>query len=168
MHSRRVGDHEHLVVLEKDEKVVATLLRFAADQGIEGGWVQGLGSIKDIELGYYDLPKRIYLKRSFEEDMELVGAVGNLAMHGTDRVLHLHCSVSGPELLSFSGHLFEARVAVTTEFLVRDFGVRVDRAEVPSIGLKLIQPAIHPAIHPADGAKQHPEKAERKRKEAEA
>ncbi len=160
MHSRRVGDRDHLVVLEKDEKVVANLLRFAADQGIEGGWVQGLGSVKDIEIGYYDLPRRTYLKRKFDEDMELVGAQGNLAMHGPEHVLHLHASVSGPELISFSGHLFEARVAVTVEFLVRDFGVRVDRADVPSVGLRLIQPE-------GEG-KRHPERHERKRKEAEA
>ncbi len=160
MHTRRVGDREHLVVLEKGEPVVASLLRFAGDHGIEGGWVQGLGSVKDVEIGYYDLPRRTYLRRKFDEDMELVGALGNLAMHGTDRVLHLHCSVSGPELISFSGHLFEARVAVTTEFLVRDFGVRVDRAEVPSVGLKLIQPE--------EGARKHADRPERRRKEAEA
>jgi hypothetical protein len=157
MHTRRVGERELLVVLEKDEKVVANLLRVAADEGIEGGWVQGLGSIKEIEMGYYDLPRRTYLKRKFDEDMELVGALGNFAMHGPERVLHLHCTVSGPELLSFSGHLFEARVAITTEFLVRDFGVRVDRADVPSVGLRLIQPP--------DGPRRHPEK---KRREAEA
>jgi predicted DNA-binding protein with PD1-like motif len=140
MHVRRVGDREHLVVLDKDDRVVASLLRFAADQGIQGGWLSGLGSVKHIELGYYDLPRRTYVKRQFEEDMELVGAQGNLAMHGSEPVLHLHCSISGPELISFSGHLFEAKVAVTAEFLVKDFGVRVDRADVPEIGLRLIQP----------------------------
>jgi predicted DNA-binding protein with PD1-like motif len=140
MHSRRVGDREHLVVLEREEKVVATLLRFASDHAIQGGWVSGLGSVHHVELGYYDLPRRTYLKRQFEEDMELVGAQGNLAMHGHDPVLHLHCSISGPELISLCGHLFEAKVAVTAEFLVKDFGVRVDRADVPEIGLKLIQP----------------------------
>ena len=144
MHVRRVGDREHLVVLERDERVVASLLRFAAEQGIQGGWVSGLGSIRHIEIGYYDLPRRLYVKRHFEEDMELVGAQGNLAMHGSENVLHLHCSISGPELISFCGHLFEAKVAVTAEFLVRDFGVRVDRAEVPEVGLKLIQPEKAP------------------------
>jgi uncharacterized protein len=157
MHTRRVGDREFLVVLEKDEKVVANLLKVAADEGIEGGWVQGLGSIKEIEIGYYDLPRRTYLKRQFDEDMELVGALGNFAMHGTERVLHLHCTVSGPELLSFAGHLFEARVAVTTEFLVRDFGVRIDRDDVPEVGLRLIRAP--------DGARGT---GGRKRKEAEA
>jgi predicted DNA-binding protein with PD1-like motif len=140
MHFRKVGDREHLVVLERDERVVASLLRFAADHSIQGGWVSGLGSIKHVEMGYYDLPRKAYFKRQFEEDMELVGAQGNFAMHGSEPVLHLHCSISGPELISFCGHLFEAKVAVTTEFLVKDFGVRVDRPEVPEIGLRLIQP----------------------------
>lgn len=148
MHSRRVGEREHLVVLEREEKVVATLLRFAADHSIQGGWVSGLGSVKHVELGYYDLPRRTYLKRQFEEDMELVGAQGNLAMHGHDPVLHLHCSISGPELIALCGHLFEAKVAVTVEFLVKDFGVRVERADVPEVGLKLIQPEKHAKREP--------------------
>ncbi len=140
MHCRRVGDRAVLVVLEKDEKVIANLLKAAADHGIEGGWVSGLGSIKDIEIGYYDLPRRTYLKRKFDEDMELGGFGGNFAMAGPERVLHAHGSVSGPELISFTGHLFEARVAITAEFLIQDFGVRVERAEVPEVGLRLIQP----------------------------
>lgn len=155
MHCRRVGEREVLVVLEKDEKVVANLLKTAGDEGIEGGWCWGLGSLKDIELGYYDLPKRTYLKRHFEEDMELTGFTGNFAMAGQDRVLHAHATVSGPELISFTGHLFEARVAVVAEFLVRGFGLRLDRAEVPSLGLKVLQP---------EGGRKH---AERKRKETE-
>src|SRR5262245_27125801 len=140
MHCRRVGERTLLVVLEKEEKVVASLLKAAADHGIEGGWISGLGSIKDIEIGYYDLPKRSYLKRKFDEDMELAGFGGNFSMAGAERVLHAHCSVSGPELISFTGHLFEAKVAVTAEFLIQDFGVRVERAEVPEVGLRLIQP----------------------------
>ena len=155
MHCRRVGDREVVVVLEKEEKVVASLLKVAADEGIEGGWCWGLGSLKDIELGYYDLPRRTYLRRNFEEDMELTGFTGNFAMAGDDRVLHAHATVSGPELISFTGHLFEARVAVTAEFLLKGFGLRLERAEVPAVGLKLLQP---------EGARRHPEK---KRKDAE-
>jgi len=155
MHCRRVGEREVLVVLEKDEKVVANLLRTAGDERIEGGWCWGLGSLKDIELGYYDLPKRTYLKRHFEEDMELTGFTGNFAMAGEERVLHAHATVSGPELISFTGHLFEARVAVTAEFLLRGFGLRLERAEAPDVGLKLIQP---------EGGRRH---AGGKRREAE-
>jgi predicted DNA-binding protein with PD1-like motif len=61
-------------------------------------------------------------------------------MAGAERILHAHVTVSGPDFASFTGHLFEARVAVTAEFLLRDFGVRVERADVPSVGLRLIQP----------------------------
>ena len=137
---------------------MASLLKMAADAGIEGGWLSGLGSLKDIELGYYDLPKRTYLKRHFDEDMELCGFTANLAMHGQERILHAHATVSGPELISFTGHLFEARVAVTAEFLVRDLGVRIDRADVPSVGLRLIQHEV--------GARKHAESAKRKESDA--
>jgi len=140
MHARTVGEREYLVVLDRDEEVIASLLEFAAAKGIDGGWVQGLGSLKDIELGFYELEKRIYLKRRFDEDMELGSLQGNLARAGKDRVLHAHAVVSGTELIAFTGHLFEAKIAVTAEFHVRDFGVRVERSEVKSVGLRLICP----------------------------
>jgi predicted DNA-binding protein with PD1-like motif len=60
-------------------------------------------------------------------------------MKGDERILHLHASVSGPDLAAFAGHVFEAAVAVTAEFHVRDFGRRLDRAPVEAIGLSLIR-----------------------------
>ena len=158
MHHRRVGDREIFVVLEKDDKVVANLFKIAADEGIEGGWAWGLGSLKDIELGYYDLPKRTYLKRHFEDDMELTGFTANFAMAGAERILHAHATVSGPELISFTGHLFEAKVAVTAEFLLRGFGVRLERAEDASVGLRLLQP---------EGGRKAADKPHGRRKETE-
>ena len=69
MHVRRVGEREHLVVLERDDRVAASLVRFAAEHGVQGGWVQGLGAVRQAELGWYDLPRKTYLRRTFEEDM---------------------------------------------------------------------------------------------------
>ncbi len=138
MQARRVGGDSLLVVLGRDEKVVASLLEVAAAEGIEGGWVSGLGSVKNAVLGYYDLPRRVYLRREFPEDVELTGLLGNLAMDGAERILHVHASLSGPELISFSGHLFEAEVAVTAEFLLRDLGERLERRNDPAVGLRLL------------------------------
>jgi predicted DNA-binding protein with PD1-like motif len=66
--------------------------------------------------------------------------------------------VSGPELISFTGHLFEAKVAVTAEFLLRGFGVRLERADDASVGLRLIQP---------EGGRKSAEKPHGRRKESE-
>ncbi len=150
MHCRRVGEDAYLVVLEKDEKVAANLVKVAGAHDIEGGWVQGLGSLRDIEIGWYDVAKRSYLRRRFEEDMELTGLSGNIAMVGPERVLHAHASVSGPELISFSGHLFEARVAASAEFLLQDLGVRLERTEAASTGLKLL---VHASGKPRRGGR---------------
>ncbi|MCK6481007.1 MAG: DNA-binding protein [Planctomycetes bacterium] len=138
MHCRRVGEDAYFVVLEKDEKVAASLLKAAASHGVEGGWIQGFGSVRDVELAWFDPAGRVYRRRKFEEDMELSGFLGDLALSGAERVLHAHASVSGPELITFSGHFVEARVSVSAEFLLQDLGVRLDRSETPSAGVKLL------------------------------
>jgi predicted DNA-binding protein with PD1-like motif len=57
-------------------------------------------------------------------------------MDGAERILHLHCCLSGPELITFSGHLFEGEVAVLAEFFLTDFRRRVDRRLSPELGLR--------------------------------
>jgi hypothetical protein len=154
MHCRRVGEDAYFVVLEKDEKIAANLLKVAASHGIEGGWVQGIGSVRDVELAWFDPAGRVYRRRKFDEDMELSGFLGDVAMSGPERVLHAHASVSGPELITLSGHFLEARVSVSAEFLLQDLGVRLDRTETPSAGVKLLL-----------GAPGKPARAPRPRKE---
>jgi predicted DNA-binding protein with PD1-like motif len=140
MDIRRCGKRDWLVVLRKGERITASLLEFAAQARLDGGWVSGLGSVKNAELGFYDLEKRTYYRRKFEEDMELGALQGNFARAGRERILHAHAVLGGPEMIAMTGHLFEAEVAVVCEFHVRDFLVRVDRADDASVGLRTIQP----------------------------
>jgi predicted DNA-binding protein with PD1-like motif len=152
MDIRRCGKRDWLVVLRKGERVVASLLDFAAKSGVDGGWVSGLGSVVRAELGFYDLGKRTYHRRKFDEDMELGALQGNFARAGRDRVLHAHAVLAGPEMIALAGHLFEAEVAVVCEFHVRDFLVRLDRADDASVGLKTLVPCPAAAAVPAPGA----------------
>lgn len=140
MQVRRVGGDGHLIVLERGEKVMASLVEYATANGLSGGWISGLGSLRRATLGYYDLEHKSYIRRTFEDDMELSGLTGNLAVDGEERIFHLHCCLGGTDFATWSGHLFEAEVAVIAEFLLQDFGVPLVREQDDAIGLRTLCP----------------------------
>ncbi|MHC4470687.1 MAG: PPC domain-containing DNA-binding protein, partial [Planctomycetota bacterium] len=133
MQARKVAKRRWLLVLERGEELVATVTGFLEDQGILGGFVTGLGALKDHTVGYYDLEKKEYLKRTFEEVMELGNLVGTIGSVDQKPFLHAHVTLAGPELIAFSGHLVRGEVAVTAELLVQDFDQELPREEVEEI-----------------------------------
>jgi predicted DNA-binding protein with PD1-like motif len=135
--AKQVGKTRWVLVLDRGEELTGTVTAFLEDRGIRGGFVTGLGAVKNIQLAYYDLEKKEYLKRSFEEVMELGSLVGSIGTADDKPFLHAHATVCGPELVAFTGHLVSAEVAVTAELIVADFGVPLPRELDEAVGLRL-------------------------------
>ena len=72
---------------------------------IAGGTLSGLGSTSEVEIAFFDPEKKEYFPRTFKEPMEIGNMVGNFSRLGDDRHVHVHITVSGPELIAFTGHL---------------------------------------------------------------
>jgi len=128
-----------LVVLERGEEVVSALTGFVKEQKLEGGQIRGIGGVADVVLGWYDLSAKVYRKRKFSGNYELVSLSGNIARVGRETFLHLHAAISGADLTLRGGHLFEARVAITGEFEVRP-APKVVRKHDAFTGLNLLAP----------------------------
>jgi predicted DNA-binding protein with PD1-like motif len=56
-----------VVVVDSGERLIASLTRKLRELGLQGGWLSGVGSVTDVELGYYDLEKKEYVRRRFSE-----------------------------------------------------------------------------------------------------
>ena len=48
-------DDPYIIYLEQGESIMATLTEFCIDHQIINGQISGIGAIKEIELGSYDL-----------------------------------------------------------------------------------------------------------------
>jgi uncharacterized protein len=138
MNSINVNDG-FLIRCDIGDEIVSRLKGFAAENKIYSGTVIGIGSIKDPELGYYDIEKKIYLKKRFEGDYELLNLSGNFARFGEEVIPHCHATISDPEFHVIGGHLFRAEVAVTTEFYIRPGGIELNRALDKQTGLNLLK-----------------------------
>lgn len=137
MHWREI-EQGYVIRLVKDEKVMESLSRFAEEQRISSGWLNGLGAFKNSRLGFYHLPQKRYDERTFQDEMELVNLVGNVSWLDGKPALHCHVTLGDTEFRAIAGHLFEAEVAVTVEVRLWASSAKIHRQFDESVGLNLM------------------------------
>lgn len=138
MKSRKTNDG-YLVRCDIDDEVVSTLTRFAAENKISSGTVIGIGALKDIVLGYFDLTKKEYLRKEFNGIYELLSLSGNFAKLNSEIMLHCHAVISDAEYVVTGGHLFSGVIAITGEFYIRPADTEINRELDKFTGLNLIK-----------------------------
>lgn len=131
-------DKNFLLRLELGEPVVLTITNFCKNQQIYAGFVNGLGSMKNIELGYYELLEKEYKWQKFEETMEVASMTGNIAIVNNEPFLHIHTVLSGKNYQTVAGHLKEGVTGATLEILLTQFEREVERKMDDEIGLRLL------------------------------
>ena len=124
--------------IDKDEDLFASILEVANNNAWSGAHISGIGALKEIELGFYNLPAQEYIRRKFPDNAELLALEGNLSFNQGKRFLHLHGVCSNSDFQCFGGHLFAAKVAVTCEVNIRLFDVKIERQPDHEIGLSLL------------------------------
>lgn len=127
------------LVLYKDEKLVQALTDTMMAEGIFGAALRGIGVLKNIELGYYDLHGKQYdIKKYSGKDYELLSLMGNVTLRDGKPFVHLHAVLGDEHFNTFGGHLFEAEVGVTAEIIVSPLGAAAERELREDLGLALI------------------------------
>jgi len=106
------------LILEVGEEVVKSITDFCAKEGIFAGMLQGIGSLTNIELGYFDLKEKQYKKKRIKGVYELLSLSGNLSQKDDEIMPHIHVIVGNDNYDTRGGHLFSAKVAVTCEIFI--------------------------------------------------
>jgi predicted DNA-binding protein with PD1-like motif len=120
------------------EEVFSGLIAFAEDRRITAAWVQGLGALSRAEIGYFDMESRVYLRKKIDEEVELAGLIGNLALVEGKPFPHLHVTLSRRDSIVMGGHLFEGHTSATVEIMITNFaGSRLERKPDELTGLNL-------------------------------
>ena len=134
MQYKQDGD-TYIIYIEQNERIMETLTRFCKDNNIINPQLSGIGAIKDIELGAYDLEKQEYIKKLYPEIWELTSYQGNVLLKDGEPFIHAHINISDHSLIGKGGHLFEAQVAAVGEFILRKINTDGKREFDPNIGL---------------------------------
>lgn len=136
MNYKRVND-KLLISIDKGEFVNQKLLEVAEKENLKSGWINGLGAISDIEIGYWDIEKKVYVKNFFDDHYELLSLIGNVSLVDNKPFIHTHISFSDTEFKAFGGHLFDAKVIAAAEFCIFISDYHLHRKLNCDIGLSL-------------------------------
>ena len=124
-----------LVYIQIDEPVMETLTSVCKNNGIMNGQISGIGAVKEIEMGAYDLDSKSYLRKQYPDNHELISFQGNITLKDGNPFIHAHITIGNHELHTRGGHLFEMKVAVVGEFIIRNIESNVHREFDKNIGL---------------------------------
>ena len=124
-----------LVYIQIDEPVMETLTSVCKNNGIMNGQISGIGAVKEIEIGAYDLDSKSYLRKQYPDNHELISFQGNITLKDGNPFIHAHITIGNHDLHTRGGHLFEMKVAVVGEFIIRNIESNVHREFDKNIGL---------------------------------
>ena len=134
MQYEKDGD-TYIIYLEQGESIMAMLTQFWKNHQIINGQISGLGAIKEIELGSYDLKNQEYITHNLDDTWELTSYQANIQLKDGEPFIHAHINISDHDLTVKGGHLFDAKVAVVGEFILRNINSNGKRVFNSEIGL---------------------------------
>lgn len=121
--------------LDSGEDFYQALNKAIDEFEIESGYIlTGIGMLRDVEIGYFDGEK--YLNQHLEKPHELVSMQGSISTIG-ETIIHIHCSLAGPDHRIVGGHLNRGTVNVINEILIKRLDdIKLRRKLNPDTGLK--------------------------------
>tara|TARA_B110000014_G_scaffold76518_1_gene52341 strand:- start:305 stop:730 length:426 start_codon:yes stop_codon:yes gene_type:complete len=124
-----------IIYIEQDESIMETLTQFCKSKDIINAQISGIGAIKEIDLGAYDLKNKEYVRQFFNNLWELTSFQGNVILKDNEPFIHAHITMSDHNLDVKGGHLFEAKVGAVGEFILRKIETDGKREYDANIGL---------------------------------
>lgn len=132
-------DTRYQVRLERGEALNATLLPWLKSTGIGFAAVTGLGAVSSASLRFYDSNKKGYEDHELNEQMELVGLVGNVTIREGEPFVHAHVTLAKRDLSVVGGHLAELVAQPLIELWLASEAEPVHRSLDESCGLHVMR-----------------------------
>lgn len=122
-----------------DEEVIGALQEFCREQKIEAGKFFAIGASKELRLGWYDVDTKEYTWQEFNEKLEIISLLGNIAWKGDEVIAHAHGSFSNKRMQVVGGHVAKLVVGAACEIILEKLEGRIEKAYDEEAGLNLMQ-----------------------------
>ena len=136
MNSTKV-EHMIYVSLDPGDFINQSLTQVAIQNNLKSGWINGIGAIHNIELGFYNLDTKSYSRKYFTDDFELTSLIGNISIKENNPFIHSHITFSDKFYKLSAGHLFDAQISAAGEFIIFTSPNSIVRKMNNQIGLPL-------------------------------
>ena len=109
------------VRIDPGEPLVSSLKSLAAKLSIHAASIMGgVGMLKDVRLGFFDIVKGDYDETTLEGIFDLSSVHGNIMEYDDVPTPHVHVVFNDTSFKTYSGHLIEGECHITIElFLLR-------------------------------------------------
>ena len=130
------------IIFDKGDEVASGLLDFAKAHSLRGSHFTAIGAFERVTLGFFERTKRDYKKIEFNEQMEVLSFIGDVALKESgEPQVHAHVVIGRRDGTAHGGHLIEARVWPTLEVILVESPRFLRKRHDPETGLALIDPA---------------------------
>lgn len=125
--------------VEPDEDLIESIIQMIKIHNIKSGLINCIGALKKYTVGYFDIDSKEYLRKTFDDYIELVSCMGNISFKDGEPIVHLHISIGTKDYNIFGGHLFQPSiVSITGEVYIFEIDEKLNRAEDSQLGLFLL------------------------------
>ena len=124
--------------LEMGEGLMESTQRIATAENVKLASINGIGACSKIEMGYIDLSIKEYVFKTFEGNLEILQATGNITLKDGEPFPHIHISVANEDCKAFGGHLNEAIISATFEGVMQIMDHEINREFNEDLGLALM------------------------------
>jgi uncharacterized protein len=131
-------ERTYVLVFDTDDEVASGLAEFARAEGLDAGRLSGIGALSDATLGFFDWETKSYVEIPFDEQVEVLSLVGDIASKDGAPEVHAHLVVSDATGRARGGHLLRAFVRPTLEVVVVESPAHLVRRHDDASGLALI------------------------------
>jgi uncharacterized protein len=130
-----------VLVFQSGDEVAEGLLRFAKEQKLSAASFTAIGAASSIRLGWFSWESKRYEPSvTFDEQVELLSLIGDIALKEGEPVVHAHAVVGRKDGTAHGGHLLKAHIRPTCEVVLTESPAYLQKFIDPESGLALIKP----------------------------
>ncbi|MFX1273547.1 MAG: PPC domain-containing DNA-binding protein [Promethearchaeota archaeon] len=113
-----------------NEDIIDAISELAIENNITSGLVNIIGALKKATIGFFDLNKKEYNFKTFEEPFEIISCMGNIAYSIRGPIIHLHISLGREDFSVIGGHLSQPSIiSITGEVYIYEINTKIIRSE---------------------------------------
>jgi predicted DNA-binding protein with PD1-like motif len=125
--------------IEPNEDLIDSIVDIVKKSHMKSGIITCIGALNKFTIGFYDLKSKNYKMETFEENVELVSCMGNIAYKEDEPMIHLHVTLGRSDYSLIGGHLSQPSiVSVTGEVKIFEINQKLSRSFDSQFDLSLL------------------------------
>lgn len=130
----------YVLIFDTGDELASELKRFAKEQKLGGSSFKAIGALSSVKLEWFNWETKKYdTAVAFEEQVELLSLIGDIALRDGEPQVHAHVVVGRRNGTAHGGHLQAARVRPTCEVVLTESPQDLQKQVDPESGLALIR-----------------------------